>query len=322
MDAPQGGRSSVMSPAATRRSSWQPLRGLLATFALLLVTACGGAGGGQDGPVTPPAQLPAVTSFVQVEPQTPVYVGDQPRLKAVFENGTGNVDKGIGLVQSGVEFKAPVVTEAGAITYLLTVSGAGGPAVSKAVTVTVLPASPRAIIDSFVLSNSLLAIYVGQQPRLVAVFQNGTGSVDQGVGLVQSGIEFSAPAVPIAGPVTFTLTVAGVNGVTVSKSLVVNVQPLIPGNLTAALTTVHSGYVTYSHATTVVPVFSGGSGVMDNGIGPVTSGRSVTITPSGTAPLIYTLTVTPDAGVSGSPVTATVLVIPVPGPVITSFTVN
>jgi len=68
------------------------------------------------------------------------------------------------------------------------------------------------------------------------------------------------------------------------------------------------------NSTTLTAIFSGGTGSINNGVGAVTSGTSVTITPATTT--TYTLTVTNSAGTS---VTAGATVTVVPPPAINSF---
>src|SRR5439155_21235342 len=66
--------------------------------------------------------------------------------------------------------------------------------------------------------------------------------------------------------------------------------------------------------TTLTAVFSGGAGFVD-GVGPVTSGVAVTVTPSQTT--TYVLTVT---NAAGSQATSSATVTVLPAPVIASFT--
>lgn len=78
-----------------------------------------------------------------------------------------------------------------------------------------------------------------------------------------------------------------------------------------------SGQITAGHSTSLTPVFTNGTGVIDNNIGSVTSGTPVTVSPVSTT--TYTLSVTNADGVSAS---KTALISVLPAPAITSFTVS
>lgn len=78
------------------------------------------------------------------------------------------------------------------------------------------PASP--VINSFATTNSLIT--EGTSTDLIAVFSNGVGSIDQGVGNVTSGIPVHID--PLKSNTTFTLTVKGSGG-SASAALSINV---------------------------------------------------------------------------------------------------
>jgi hypothetical protein len=63
---------------------------------------------------------------------------------------------------------------------------------------------PRPLISSFVASPT--AVSVGESSILTAVFSNGAGTVDHGIGAVTSGVGVSTG--PITAAITYTLTVA------------------------------------------------------------------------------------------------------------------
>jgi hypothetical protein len=97
----------------------------LLILALAASCACGTGTG-------PAAGAPAIQSFVPS--RASISGGEQVQLTAVFQGGAGSVDQGIGNVQSG----APVmVSPAVSTTYVLTVSGSGGPSVTASLTVLV-----------------------------------------------------------------------------------------------------------------------------------------------------------------------------------------
>lgn len=101
------------------------MRTLLISLTLIFVTACGGGGGGGTA-------APAITSFNSSS--ATIYAGGSVNLTAVFANGTGSIDNGVGNVTS----TTPVtVTPASTTTYTLTVTNTAGTSVTSTVTVTV-----------------------------------------------------------------------------------------------------------------------------------------------------------------------------------------
>lgn len=97
---------------------------LLYTLIALFISACGGDGGGIAAPV--------ITSFNSSSKI--INAGRSVNLTAVFANGTGSIDNGVGNVTSGI----PVaVTPASTTTYTLTVTNTAGTSVTLSVTVTV-----------------------------------------------------------------------------------------------------------------------------------------------------------------------------------------
>ena len=167
---------------------------------------------------------------------------------------------------------------------------------------------PKPEITSFVAAKS--SITAGASTTLTAVFANGTGSVDQNVGVVTSG---TAVTVSPAATTTYTLTVTGTDGSTTTAQTTVTVvaAPAIT-SFAAAKSTITAGA-----STTLTAVFANGTGSVDQSVGAVTSGTAVTVSPS--ASTTYTLTVTNTAGTS---TTAQATVTVVAAPTITSFGVN
>ena len=103
------------------RGSWSVL--------VLLAAGCGGGGA-----VTPPpgGGAPAIASFAASK--TAIQAAQHVDLTAVFSDGAGSIDQGVGAVQTGVAVSvAPAVTT----TYTLTVSAAGKTSVTASVLVNV-----------------------------------------------------------------------------------------------------------------------------------------------------------------------------------------
>ncbi len=152
-------------------------------------------------------------------------------------------------------------------------------------------------ITSFAMSDGSVCkvILVGNSITLVPVFSGGSGSIDQGIGPGSSGV-------PIAGfppfskgradqPSAYTLTVASAGGsvVTATVNVFVLLQPVevVPPQIVSfevAPATISAG-----SSATLLAEFAGGVGTIDQGVGPVTSGVGVSVSPTVTT--FYTLTV-------------------------------
>jgi hypothetical protein len=139
-------------------------------------------------------------------------------------------------------------------------------------------------------------VTVGDSTTLTAVFTDGTGQVDNGVGAVTSG---AAVTVKPAATTTYTLTVTNTQGTRVTKGVTVTVDP-IPAIDQFAPT---PGYVVTGGSVSLIASFTGGKGVITPGDLPITSGTPLAVSP--TATTTYTLTVTNPAGAA---VTQTALV--------------
>jgi hypothetical protein len=161
-------------------------------------------------------------------------------------------------------------------------------------------------IQSFTAERS--KVTKGQTVKLTAVFESGTGTIDNGVGEVTSGVPVETAA--LTGDTTFTLTVADETG---SFSQGVEVRAIEPAVITSFKP---DRVILPGQSTNLTAVFTGGTGVIDNGIGPVTSGAPVS-TGVVAATKNYTLTVTNEAG---DAVTSVAEVEAAVTPVISSFT--
>jgi hypothetical protein len=115
----------------------QPLPSLasrtLAGILLLLAFACGNSK--EETPVQPPPPMPAILSFTAA--QTSLLEGSATTLTAVFLNGTGSIDHGLGPVTSGVAIATGNLDAS--TTYTLTVTNAIGRSATAQVTVTAAP---------------------------------------------------------------------------------------------------------------------------------------------------------------------------------------
>lgn len=148
----------------------------------------------------------------------------------------------------------------------------------------------------------------GKTDKLIAEFE-GLGTIDNGIGEVQSGAAIETP--PLTGTTSYTLTVTTEAGETATKTVTIpTVDPAVITSFKA------DKVIRPNEQGSITAVFSGGPGVVDGGIGPVTSGvsKSVGVVP---ATKNYTLTVTNEIG---DPVTAVAEVEAAVTPVISSFT--
>ena len=134
-------------------------------------------------------------------------------------------------------------------------------------------------------------ITAGTATTLTAVFSGDSGHVDNGLGLVATGIPI--PTGNLATTTTFTLTVTNAAGGSASAQVTVEVvaAPSI-ASFTAAKSPITAGT-----ATNLTAVFSGGAGSVDNGLGAVVTGVPIH-TGNLMATKTYTLTVTNAAGTS------------------------
>jgi hypothetical protein len=236
-----------------------------------------------------PDEAPAIVSFTAAK--STVTTGSPASLTAVFTGGTATIDQGVGPVASGAV--VPTASLAADTTFTLTVTGADGSTVTRTLTVAVV-AAPA--ITSFTAAKP--TITTGTATTLNAVFSGGTATVDQGIGAVTTGADKATGN--LTADTTFTLTVTNAAGdsVTEAASVAVVAAPVITSF------TADSTKVSRNTATNLNPVFTGGTGSIDQGIGAVTSGASV---PSGNVVTqkTFTLTVTNAANDS---VTANVVV--------------
>jgi len=161
-------------------------------------------------------------------------------------------------------------------------------------------------ITSF--SAASTTITAGSSTTLTGTFSGGTGSVNNSVGAVTSGTPASvSPSVTTTYTLTVTNAATTPVSVTATATVTVVAAPVIT-SFTATPTTIVSG-----SSTTLTPVFSNGTGSVDHGVGAVTSGTGVTVSPTTTT--TYTLTVTNGAGTK---TTSTVTITVDSAPTITS----
>lgn len=179
------------------------------------------------------------------------------------------------------------------LALLVLTAACGGGGGGGGATGGVLPKDPA--IASFTATPSRVS--KGDKVELSAIFSGDhQASVDNGVGVIKSGTPVSAA---VTEDTTFTLSVIGLDGATATAKAVVTVSAAPTGQLTPAAT-----QVPYGGRTDITPVFSGATGVVDQGIGSVTSGVPFTTGPIA-VPTTFTLTLTAPGGATAT-ATATI----------------
>jgi len=273
-------KEAVMNRISLVRNAGHLTKFLLIILTLLL-SSCGE---GDDVIKSEPMQS-SIASFTTTV--STITNGETTTLTAVFSGGSGVVDNGVGAITSNTAIDVSPDTTT---TYTLTVSNTGGATVNKSVVVTVVPVTAPVTaptITSFSAASS--TITSGDTSSLTAVFSDGTGVIDNGIGAVSSSI---AVDINPNATTTYTLTVTNTEGVTVTNSVVVTVVPVIAPTITsfsAASSPIASG-----NTTSLTAVFSDGTGVINNGVGTVSSNIAVDVSPIVTT--TYTLTVTNSVG--------------------------
>ncbi len=250
---------------------------VLSLALMALVVACGGGGGGTP----PPPPEPSITSFTAS--LNTIAQGASTNLTAVYANGTGAITPGVGGVPSGQPI---AVSPTQTTTYILTVTNAVNATASRALTITVVPPISNV---SFTAAKSTITL--GESVALTATFTGGTAVVSNSAGpttvIPVSGVPF---LVSPTATTTYTLTVTNAAGATVTQGVIITVQnvPVIT-SFSANPATISQGA-----SSTLNYTFSGGNGVINNGIGPVGSGIGTAVSPSSTT--TYVLTVTNASG--------------------------
>jgi hypothetical protein len=242
-----------------------------------------------------PAQAPVIASFGLGK--AIVTAGSSDALIAFFSNGEGRIDPDVGPVSNG---KPVSISPSARTIYTLTVTGPGGVAKQSVEVAVVEP--PR--ILNFGSTKSILTL--GHTASLDYAFTGGTGSVDQSVGVVMSG---GTSEVTPGATADYTLTVRNLAGDSVQQTVTVTVvEPPEIARLYAM------SPITIGSADQIAYTFSGGTGVIDHGIGYVTSDGATSVAP--TVDTTYTLTVT---NMAGDSVQSVVTVGVVPPPSLVSF---
>ena len=249
----------------------------------------------------------AVPSAVSLVPTaSSINYGASTTLTPTFSGGTGVVTPGSISVTSGTPI---TVSPTSTTTYTLTVTNSAGLTSTTTGTVTVV-----ALPVATSLTPGASSITSGSSTTLTPTFSDGTAKIgttaggDQITSSITSG---TAVTISPTSTTTYYLTVTNSLGTTASTSTAITVigvpvaTSLAPGTAT----------LTNGDSTTIIPIFSGGTGTVSPTVGSVTSGDTYTVSPTTTT--TYTLTVTNTLGASTT-TSSTITVIAAPSPVPTA----
>lgn len=145
-----------------------------------------------------------------------VRPGEATTMTAVFEGGRGEVDHGIGAIESGKPFSTGAL-QATTVYTLKVTNDAGDPVTAEAEA----EAAVTPVISSFEAPGQAVGRFA--PTMLTAVFTGGKGTIDLDVGAVKSGVPVATKDVPENGA-TWTLTVTNGLGESVKKSLSVTTK--------------------------------------------------------------------------------------------------
>ena len=310
--APLHSNAQVNGVLKRRCSAAGVSRVLGATFALLLMTACGGGWGslaGQPPTITNQPVNQTVASG-QAGTYTVTATGDGPLSYQWYKNGAPIS----GATSSTYSTGATTASDSGAI-YTVTVSNTAG-------TVTSTPASLTVTVGSTTVNPTLPVITSQPVNQTVTSGQTSSFSVtatanvpltyqwyDNGVpvsGATSSTYTTPATATTDSGS-NFTVTVSDAAGAVTSSpgTLTVNAPPVLP----PTITTPPAGQTVTAGQTGTFSVTASGTGPLtyqwyDNGVpvtGATSSSYTTPVTTSSNSGSIYTVTVANAGGTATSP---------------------
>ena len=248
-------------------------------------------------------------TFIQnsaIATQSPTLGNETPGVTTTFAVTAGSLPAGLVLNADGTITGTPTAT--GTSNFTITATNGTRTATAN-VSYTVNSAAPTGLAYSTPVTYTVgVAISAnnpnptGGTPTSYAVT---SGALPAGLTLDPStGVISGTPATPGS----FTVTISASNGAGgTSQVLTITVLPAVLANLSANPPTVSVG-----QSTSLTPIFSGGTGAIDQGIGAVSSGGSLPVGPYGSVgTYTYTLTVTNGVGATAT-ATAVVTVVAAP----------
>ena len=246
------------------------------------IKATAAANGTTNSTATATVYAPPVASSITTSNASPA-TGGSFTLTPSYSNGTGSINYSVSCPATGVPSAAQAANWGGGAkrTYTLTVTNIPGQTDVKSVdvtpqTVSVGTPSPAGTTKTVGQSQAYTATVTGGATNAVTWSANG-GS--------WAGSTWSATS----GPGTFTITATSTDDVTKAASTTVTV--VAAPNATSLTPSTTSPL--YGATFTLMPNFSGGTGSVDQSVGPVTSGVATSpITANWAGSRNYTLTVT------------------------------
>lgn len=201
-----------------------------------------------------------------------------------FSGGTGAITYSGGTLASNVTTgQGYSATPGSTITYTLTVTNAAGSTCTSTVT-------PPYVALPTCTSFTTNATYIdsGHNATITPTFSNGTGSINNGgPSNPTSGQGYS---VNYGSTITYTLTVTNQAGSTCTLTVTVNYVALP----TCTSFSTNANYIDSGHNAIITPVFSNGTGVINQGVtSNASTGQGYTVNYGST--VTYTLTVTNQA---------------------------
>jgi len=208
----------------------------------------------------------------------PVPFGDHTAITAVFAAGTGKVDQGVGTITSGTPFDSGHLTAPK--TFTLTVTSTTGKSTSQAITIGVQEVTLSAISPANVVATPGAAV-IFTSTASNASDASVSWSANAGT-MTTDGVWFAPSA-----PGTYTVTATS----NANTSVKTSAQVTVVSDPTFTSMTALASDVLYGAPAQITPVFSGGVGIVDNGVGQVTSESAFT-TPAVKGTTTFNLAVT------------------------------
>jgi formylglycine-generating enzyme required for sulfatase activity len=251
--------------------------------------ACGGGGGGGGG--TTAVAAPVATSLT-ASSAAPAY-GATFTLTPVYSAGTGTIDNSVVCPATGVA-SAAITANWTTKTFTLTVTNSAGATATTTAVVTptvvavgaISPAAPTVTVSH---TQAFTATVTGGVTNTVTWSSGGIGT--------WSGNTWTAPAT--AQSVTITAT--SVDDNTKKATTTVTVAAAVVAPPVATSLTASSATPAYGGTFTLTPVYSAGTGTIDNSVVcPATGVASAAITANWAGAKTFTLTVTNAANVTAT----------------------
>jgi hypothetical protein len=186
----------------------------------LLMASCQSKDSTQSKDTTTSILPPVITSFVAAK--SPIARGTSTTLTAVFSNGTGNIDQGVGSVTSGQSVTISPQTDT---TYTLTVTGQGGTVTKTTSVVVVAPSEPVIQTVSFpdmyegCSGNIQVNAQDPQSSALTYDYRQTAGPLVQSASFFESHYSFVAPKVSKDELLTFAAGVTNSFGLRAEQTI-------------------------------------------------------------------------------------------------------